>query len=164
MGMTMALRRCDGDTIARLRAQPDTAGAFVAPEDGQSVPEGELIDLQKEWHAIHFLLVGAPWDADVPVGALLAGEEMGEDLGYDPPRLLTPDKVRAFDAVLSAKPDDFVETTFDFAAVEAAEIYPPIWDRRDPRDIDYIASNFRILKTFVRETAAAGNGIVMVLL
>lgn len=162
--MCLQMRRCSADMIARLRAAPEAAGDFVVPEDYDALPAGELIDLDKAWHAIHFLLVGAPWDVTMPQGTLLAGEELGEDFGYGPPRLWSVADVKAFDAVLASKPDDFVEKSLDFAALETADIYPTIWDRKDPEDIGYVADYFRILKKFVRETAAVGNGAIVALM
>ncbi len=164
MGMCMLLRRCDADTMARLRAEPDTAGAFAAPQDYQAVPEGELVDLDKAWHAIHFLLSGSPDSTTVPEGALFAGEELGGDLGLGPARLLSEHDTRFFAAYLASKPDDFVEKTLDFAALEAADIYPDIWDRRDAEDIEYVATYFRSLKELVLEAAVNDNGIVVLMM
>jgi hypothetical protein len=94
---------------------------------------------------------------------LFAGEEIGEDLGYGPPRLLSDLEVRSFATYLSSKPDDFVEQAMDFVALEAAEIYPTIWDRQDPEDIVYVADYFRTLRKFFREAAVAGDVVVVAL-
>jgi hypothetical protein len=163
MGMCLQMRRCRIAMIADLRAA-DGFGDFVAPEDFDAVPDGELIDLDKAWHALHFLLAGDPAEAPLPGGALFAGEQVGEDFGLGPARLLSAPEVKAFADFLSMKPDDFVEQTLDFAALEAADIYPEIWDRREREDIDYVAGYFRDLKSFMQSAAKAGDAVVVVLM
>lgn len=163
MGMCLQLRRCDVATIAELRANPDAAGDFAAP-DCDTVPEGELIDLDKAWHAIHFLLGGGTDGTHVPRGALFAGEPMGEDFGLGPARLLSVADTKTFADFLRLKPDDFIEQTLDFATLEAADIYPDIWDRQEAEDIAYVAGYFRTLKSFVLASADSGSGIVILLM
>src|SRR5262245_31329189 len=164
MGMTFQMRRCDAAKAQALRAAPDEVGGFIAPDDYGAIPPGELTDLDKAWHAIHFLLAGTPGEASFPQGALFAGEGLGDDFGLGPPRLLEAAQVKAFADFLSSKPDDFVEQTIDFAALEDADIYPDIWDREDAEDIEYVADNFRRLKGFVLEAAVRGDSIVMLLM
>jgi Domain of unknown function (DUF1877) len=50
-------------------------------------PLEEALCLEKSWHMLHYLFTGHvdPWQA--PGNALLTGEELGEDVGYGPPRL-----------------------------------------------------------------------------
>jgi len=163
MGMGLQMRRCNAATVDVLRAS-DGFGAYVAPEDYDELPPGELIDLDKAWHAIHFLLTGAPGEAELPAGALVSGEEVGEGFGLGPARLLSHADVGAFGEFLSTKPDDFVEQTLDFSAMEAARIYPAIWGRKDAEDTEYVAMYFRTLKTFVQAAAAAKDAIVLVIL
>lgn len=167
MGMYMQLRRCSAAKMAALRAAPDRIGDFVAPEDDAAAPEGEVISLDKAWHAIHFLLCDNAGMAPPPQGSLFAGEEMGEDFGYGSSRLLTPPEVQAFAGYLSSKPDDFVAQTIDREALQAANVYPDIWDHDDPEeveeDIDYVAQYFRALKTFVRAAADAGDAVFILI-
>lgn len=164
MGMTLQMRRCSAATVETLRASSGFL-EFVTPQDFDAIPDDELIDLDKAWHAIHFLLTGDAWDASLPQGALFAGDPVGGDPEVEPvARLLDPQTVKAFAGYLSAKPEDFVEQAFDFAALEAAEIYPEIWDRKDATDIEYVAHNFRALRSFVQAAAAADEAIVQIIM
>ena len=163
MGMTLQMRRCSVATAETLRANSGFL-EFVMPGDYDAVPDSELIDIDKSWHAIHFLLTGEAWSDALPQGALFAGEAVGGDPEVEPvARLLDPETVKAFAGYLSTKPDDFVETTLDFAALEAADIYPQIWDRKDQTDIEYVALFFRGLRSFVQEAAAANEAIVQII-
>jgi hypothetical protein len=158
------MRRCSVATLAELRASPDRIGTFVAPDDDEAALRRDLISLDKAWHAIHFLLCGNTGLATGPQGSLFAGEELGEDFGYGSPRLLSVAETEAFADFLSSKPDTFVERNFDFGALEAADIYPDIWDRKDPEDIEYVAEYFRTMKAFVRTAADAGEAIFLLIL
>lgn len=162
--MVVQMRRCNSAMLAKLRASPDLVTDFVMPEEFEDIAEGQLIDLDKAWHAIHFLLSGSADEAHMPEGALLAGQGIGEDVGYGPARILLPAEVLAFAGYLGSKPDDFVERHLDFAKLHAADIYPSFWDRKDPHLIKYVADNFRALKAFVGNAAAAGDAIVQILM
>lgn len=166
MGMVMQFRRADVATVERLRTGgSDAFVAFIAPEDEYDtlVPE-QLVDIDKAWHAIHFLLTGTIGHPVMPAGALMAGEPVSDELGYGPARLLNPVEVRQFHAVLASKPDDFVEKTLDFDALHEAKVYPAIWDRRDPEHIGYVSYHFGTLRVFFAGAAQAGDAVVQVLM
>ena len=89
-------------------------------------------DVDKAWHAVHFLLTGTAQETAGPLGAVvLGGEEFGGDLGYGPPRWLSPTRVDEAATALAAISDDEARSRLDFSAMQAADIYPSIWDR-DP--------------------------------
>jgi hypothetical protein len=81
--------------IKALRATPSLATAVAMAElgdDGEDIshlgPLQVALDLQKSWHLLHYLFTGSLDDTSLPGGALLAGEVLGEDVGYGPARLL----------------------------------------------------------------------------
>jgi hypothetical protein len=60
------------------------------------------LDLHKHWHILHFALTGSVEEVPGPAGdALLGGEELGEDLGYGPLRVLSVERVQAVAAHLA---------------------------------------------------------------
>ena len=63
---------------------PSTPPAAVELTDG----EGELGDLDKSWHGIHYLFTGKADESGTPLEFLVAGgASVGdEDVGYGPPR------------------------------------------------------------------------------
>lgn len=161
--MVLQLRQATAKELAEL-SSAESYAQFIAPDDYDALPENALVDLDKSWHAIHFLLTGEAGPAALPAGALLAGKDVGEDNGYGPARLLDAADVSAFAAFLSLKPDDFVERTFDFEALQNADIYPTIWDRRDAEDVKYVSHYFQLLRAFISDAAASGNAIIAALL
>jgi hypothetical protein len=162
--MVIQMRRCRPADIDALRASGDAANKFVAPDDFADIPEDELIDLDKAWHAIHFLLTGKADEAGLPSGGLFAGEEIGEDWGMGPPRLLSPADVKVFASFLADKPDDFVEQAMDFSKLREADIYPNMWDEKGEILIEYVSANFRSLKSFTIAAAERSDAVAIILM
>ena len=57
----------------------------------ESDDDNSSVDLDKVWHGLHWLLVRS----DAPIDeAVFGGEELGDDLGYGPSRLLSAERSR----------------------------------------------------------------------
>ena len=151
----------------RLRGR---APAPPAPSERLTLdpPEGEEKDLDKAWHAIHYLLTGSAWEGTPPAGFLLTGGTALDDIevGYASPRLLTAAETRAVHGLLEKTTEADLMRRWDPAAMMQHEIYPEIWDRDgtddDPRG--YVLEYFRVLKDFVARAAAADMGMVIALM
>jgi hypothetical protein len=132
-----------------------------------TAPDGEQADLDKAWHALHYLLTGSAWDGAPPEGFLLTGgtELAAIEVGYGSPRLLTAAETRAVDAALTQVTEADLLRRWDPPAMMQLEIYPEIWDRDgtddDPRG--YVLEYFGALKKFVARAAASGRGLVITL-
>ncbi len=116
-----------------VRARADEPPAPSAAPFMLSDGEGDLGDLDKSWHGIHYLLTGSADEGGAPLDFLVAGgTEVGdEDVGYGPARVFTSAQTRAIAAALAAVTDDELRARFAPEAMMRAEIYPEIWDR-DP--------------------------------
>ncbi|MET8043668.1 DUF1877 family protein [Micromonospora sp. NPDC005215] len=69
-------------------------------DEDAEMPDPEL-DLHKSWHALHYLLAGKAREVDDPAAAaVLGGDDIGEEGGYGPPRLLDVETVRVVAAAL----------------------------------------------------------------
>ncbi|MBN9247461.1 MAG: YfbM family protein [Hyphomicrobium sp.] len=143
---------------------PAHVEAFIAAVNWRTIPDDEWINLDKSWHAIHFLMTGDGVSTTLPAGTLFAGKVVSDDLGCGPARLLAPQEVAAFARLLNDKPDNFVERELDFDALQNSEIYPNIWDRRDPADLQYISWHFSRLTKFFDDAARSGDHVVLALL
>jgi hypothetical protein len=149
--------------LAELRANPDSIADFLYPADGAPSLANHL-DVDKMWHAIHFLLNGDTWEGEVPVvNAVLGGEPIGEvDVGYGPARFLKPGEVRALAEALSDIPADELLARFDPTALNDADVYPQGWSG-NPHDREYIASNYRQLVAFLRAASENGEAVIVYL-
>lgn len=144
-----ALRGLDGEAIAeRLEAHP--------PED--------VLDLDKQWHAVHAVLTGDAWDTTAPRGrAVLGGEEIGDDLGYGPPRLLAADAVAEVAAELDALGRAGFSSAIDPERLAELDVYPSGVPWGDAFERQWLEDSFDQLRAFYRRAADAGRSIVIVI-
>lgn len=133
------------------------------------------LDVDKAWHAIHFTLNGHAWEGEEPLFlAVLGGEEFDEEFGEeydeefgeydgaDPARYLWPEQVKEVATALrSISPQDFA-ARYDPAALAAANIYPPIWNRADD-GLWYVQHHYKALRTFYLEAAERGAAVILYL-
>ena len=152
--------------FARLRGRTPASPPMPAPL-ALVAPDGEATDLDKAWHAIHYLLTGNASGGELPAGFLLAGGTHLDTIeaGYGPPRLLSASDTRAVQAALAAVTEADLMRRWDPAQMMELEIYPEIWDRDgsddDPRG--YVLEYFEGLRRFVTRAAEAEMGLVITL-
>jgi hypothetical protein len=93
------------------------------PDAGPARPP--VLDLHKSWHMFHFLFTGRA-DGGEPPGSFLmqGGEEVGEDLGYGPPRLVGAADSAAFARFIEAHSLDDLMARLDGERMAALHIYP----------------------------------------
>lgn len=163
MGMVLIGRRLSAEELAAVRADPTAADTLLygdLDDDEAEMPEPEL-DLDKSWHGIHYLLTGTAWQIGESAGAaILGGDEIGQDGGYGPPRLLDPHTVRAIATALDALDAETLRARFDPQAMAAADIYPAIWTN-GTNEFDYLMSHFTDLRRFYRAAAANGQAVLL---
>ena len=83
-----------------------------------------FLSLHKDWHVVHWLVAGTAGDATDPVGtAVMGGEEVGDDLGYGPAMVRTPEQVRGIAAALDALGVDALMRRYDRRAMLKADVY-----------------------------------------
>jgi len=116
-----------------------------------------VLDVDKAWNGIWYLLNAV---GGAPVDVVGGGEQVSDDdWGYGPARYLTADDVRAAAAYLRETTWEALASHFDPAHLQAADIYPAIWD--DPHALDYLRENFQCLVAFFAAAATVGDAIVL---
>ena len=194
MGMCLVLHTIDDDSIAKLLGDPPLIWKVIAPDDPEMYAsarsegagswfsrlfgskrqstEAETIagfvsegDLDKAWHAIHYLLTKSAWGGDPPLNfLLLGGTEVGTvDVGYGPARALTSGQVREIHAALLPIDEAGLRSRFDPTEMMALDIYPAIWDR-EPAEEDtfaYCAEYFGELKFLLAEAEQQRLGLII---
>lgn len=145
--------------LAELIAEPGLVDSLLYPDDGPD-PQKHL-DIDKSWHAIHYMLNGSTWDGEGPLAlAVLGGEEIGEDVGYGPARYLVPAQVKAISAALSLlRPQEF-SAKFHPSALDAAEIYPQGWHDAGPEALEYVVRYYGLLSSFYQSAAERGDAVL----
>jgi hypothetical protein len=170
----------DPEAIARARGAPKRPGllarlfgrgAAEAPAPEAPAPvvlagdEGEILDLDKSWHGIHYLLTGTAWEGDPPLNFLvIGGREVGDDeVGQGPARTYTAAETREIAGALAAVGDPELRSRFAPDAMMRLEIYPEIWDR-DPAEDDtlgYLLEYLGLLRTAVATVVERGHGLLV---
>jgi len=145
--------------IEKLLGNPSSIVAFLQPR--METP-GAMLDVDKAWHGIHWLLNGFAWEGAWPTGFIVAGgTSVGdEDVGYGPARALRSEEVAEVNAALQKISSERLKENFDADELASAEIYPQIWDEGDEA-LDYLVSNYEDLKKYVADAAAKKMGMLV---
>lgn len=121
---------------------------------------GNLLDIGKDWHALHYLLTGTPWETGPGVAhTVLGGVETGEDTGYGSPRLLTAAETAEVAAALAALDEAQVMARYDPDAMNDADIYPGSDDYDDERE--ELADTFRVVRDYYATARDRGFGMIL---
>lgn len=161
MGMVLIGRRLSSDELKAVQADPATVETLIFNDDDPDTP-GAGLDLDKAWHGIHFLLTGSAWEpGEGPGAAILGGDEIGEDNGYGPARLLTPEAVRSIAAGLETVEIETLRARYDPDSLAAADIYPTIWDEGADAFDGYLAPYYTTLRDFYRTAAQNDQGVLL---
>ena len=162
MGMVGCFAAVSPKTLGELKDCPAEIESYLYPNDGEDEPPNYL-DVDKAWHGIHFMLTGSADGGEEPLSlAVLGGEAVGEDMGYGPVRVLTPEQVQAVSAAFATLGEDVFRSRFVPEEMEAAGIYPDvIWVRDGQEALDYVLENYRQLVAFYSEAAGRGDGAIL---
>lgn len=146
------LQSVDVDSFCNWLEEPDDRISF---------------DVDKAWHAVHFTLTGEAWEAVGPFGdVVLGGEPFGEEVGYGPPRWLSPERAAAAARALAELAPDAFAARLDFHAMTEHDIYPQIWDRDPAAEqlVEYVVDAYKEIRDRFSEAVAAGQGFIISLL
>lgn len=169
MGMYLVLKTASDTTIQRLLADPDSIESFLYPDepdaDDSPSDEGIEVDLDKAWHAIHFLLCGS---ADEGTGTaaffLSGGTPIGDiDIGYGPARAMTAAQVADIAGFLEKLPPETLVQRYDAGKLDATDIYPNIWRRDGENAKAYLRDSYDTLRQHMATTARNRMGMVIAL-
>jgi len=167
MSMILNLVRIPGPLGEELLSNPASIRTVIYPGyegNNPAVSKDDQVDLDKGWHALHFLFTGTAWEGEFPAAFLVfGGTQVGEvDVGYGP--------ARHFDAAATAQIDDYLQSLdetelqgrLDPEEMTDLEIYPEIWDDENiEEEWEYVRQHFRQLKEFVHETTATGKALLV---
>jgi hypothetical protein len=165
MGMIATFRRLPEADLTRLREDPELLEDYLGAEEpfGDFGPFTDL-DVDKAWHAIHFLLTGSAWEGAAPLNFIAAGGTEIEDDGEDgATRWLNSAEVVALADALSEIPTSTLMERFDPKALSAAGIYPEIWDRPPEKDDarGYVAQYYEMLRSFILGAASQREALLI---
>jgi hypothetical protein len=158
-----------------LRADETLASYLAIVVEGDEDESGRVsalgtieppLVLEKSWHILHYAFTGEAEPTGSAGSMLLEGDEVGEDMGYGPPRLLTLQSTNAFADFLAQQTVEGLQARVCYAAMKTAGIYGlPMGGGDDARYEDgirrEIAASFPLLRDYVMATAARKNGLLL---
>jgi uncharacterized protein DUF1877 len=166
MSMIGGLRRLGEVDLDLLVAAPDQVIDYLYPDEQpptlQLGPYADL-DIDKAWHVLHFLMTGEAWGDAFPLGFLVAGgEELGEDMGYGPPRAFRPGEVKEIATALAGLDGRQLTAAIDPQVLAREEIYPHFWEAGDEGQVrPWILDTFEKLRDFVVRAAEAREALLV---
>ncbi len=145
-----------------MLARPEKLSGLLYPEEETADNSDRCLDIDKAWHAIHFLLNHDPWGGEYPYsGVVLGGLVVSdEDVGHGPARYLAPEEVQEVADALSLISEETLLRQFDARKFEEAKIYPQGWSGA-PEELEYIGGYYRHLAQFFREAARKDEAILL---
>ena len=123
----------------------------------------KLVDIDKSWDAIIFLLTGQSFAtsqhnlARVLFSGQLIDEE--QDLGYGPAHYLNPEQVAELNNEISHISMADLKERFDAKKMTELEVYPAIWDDEEEA-FDYVAEEFLTVQNVFAEATKNGEAII----
>jgi hypothetical protein len=113
----------------------------------------DLLDLDKSWEAIFYLLTGYGIaeieEAEIPLSwTLFSGQLIDEEqnLGYGPAHYIDADQVKQLNKELEKITTDELRRKYNGKEMDAAGIYPQVWNEAE--SIDYVIDFYGQLKEF----------------
>lgn len=163
MGMVWVARLADDARTAQIMANPNSAYDFInsaGSADGESI-----VDLDKEWHAVHHLLTGSTEPADVPLSLILGNfEEVGADNGYGPAWFVPPHALRAFSEALSSLDEAELRKRYDPGAMVQEQVYIGEMYRDEGEEgLGFLLERVDELRQFAARGVSAGMGAFAVI-
>ncbi len=129
-------------------------------------PIEKILGLEKSWHILHYLLTGHVEPGNSPGGLLLAGEDMGEGVGYGPARLRGETATREFSRFLDGQDLEQLHARIDLKEMHDLGVYaiphgpgPEAEYEKELRE--ELSIYFPRLRDYVREMADKGNGLLV---
>jgi hypothetical protein len=132
-----------------------------APPLGPGATTYGRVDLDKTWHALHFLLSGTACEGSDPSQFLLSGTQIAE----------TPDHckfhlhaaVEAFSKVLDAVDDTELLGRLDRRRMQELDIYPGGWGENEAFDRSFLLQHLTPLRAFIARHAKEGHAVLVLI-
>ncbi|BAY83615.1 hypothetical protein NIES267_31040 [Calothrix parasitica NIES-267] len=161
MGMTGNYRRISQEKLTELQNHPELINDFLFPAyeaDQISELNGSYLDIDKTWHAIHFLLTGTiasgqPPLENVVMGGTPLGDPENPDFDFGPARFLNPSEVKEVSETISKISKAEFQSRFNPSQLVEAEIYPTLVWERGEAELEYLTNHFLGLVKFFQEAA-----------
>lgn len=168
MGTIGNYRRITQEQLAALQKEPESITAFLFPSyeaDEAAELDGHYLNIDKTWHALHFLLTSTALPSQPPLtNVVMGGKPLGDpensDFDFGPVCFLTPSEVQEVAKEISKISKAELQARFNPSALIAADIYPTALWRRGQNEVEYATYYFEPLVKFFQEAAKYGEVVL----
>ncbi len=126
--------------------------------------ESNIVDIDKSWEGIHFLLTEQNSEnLDHPLAKVLFSEQIideDQDLGYGPGRYLRPDQVKNISSEIAKLSTEDLKARYDPAKMDDLNIYPTGWTKNGDGLLDYLLEYFEIVKDVYSKASANNEALI----
>jgi Domain of unknown function (DUF1877) len=134
--------------------------------NGDNHKDAGLLDVDKSWEAIFFLLTGQALatcdEAGPPFSwVLLPPNEIDpdQDMGFGPATYTTVAETKELSAAINNIPDDELRKRYDGSRMNEMGIYPECW--AENMAMEYLFDSFNSLKNFYAEAANNNQAVIV---
>ena len=163
MGMIGNLFRVTTKDLQEILKDSSLLEAKVYSEDSDNA--NDLLDLDKSWEGIFYLLTGhgiAEIEAAKPPlsWTLFSGQIIDEeqDMGYGPAHYISSDQVQQLNKELDKVTIDELRQKYNGKQMDEAGLYPQVW--AEAESLDYIIDYFGQLKEFYKTAEKENKAVI----
>ena len=160
MGMVWVATLASDEDIASVRSEPDSAYHFVNSDAAYN--SGQQIDLDKQWHGVHFLLTGSAGATSDPLSIIIGDfEEIGPDNGYGPAWIIPAASLASCHDKLSKLGDEEIAARFDPQVMAREDVYLAdlFVDEGDEARV-FLMEDIARLRSFIAKAAERSLGAI----
>lgn len=124
--------------------------------------QDKIIDIDKAWQGIHFILTGDPFGGDAPLAnAVMGGTPIGEkDVGVGPARGLATSEVAKAAAALQAIDENEFKKRFNLEELASNDIYPNVWEDSE-MELEYFTTHYLTLREAFLKAVREGQAMIV---
>lgn len=157
MGMTGSYIAVDDTLLNQIISGEESLLDFI---DSDAY---ETLDIDKSWHAVHYLLCGEISDGEPPMGyavPMLNENNIDCEEDFIGAFYLTPRQVEEASGFLNALSDDDLKKMYDFGSMLKDEIYPLTEDDEESEIYEYIYSYLEEIKEYFGRAAEKSLAVI----
>ncbi|MBL0211971.1 MAG: YfbM family protein [Holophagaceae bacterium] len=152
----MTLVAVDSKQYARLKSDQVFLEKTLFESAGPKV-----LDLDKAWHGIHFLLTGSSRETTgLSSSVILGGEKIGKDIGYGSAAYHSPETVKQIAKLLKSIPLSELSKRFNPIKMDKEQVYPDIWKEEGDQALAYLLEYYKELVAFYSKAAKSGKAVL----
>lgn len=139
------------------------AGAQPQQPPSAAIATSTLLNIDKLWHGLHWLLCQDAVGGPEPLSStVFGGIEVGEDLGYGPARIVDPGGTAEVAAALADLDDQEIRRRFDPKTMAAAQLYP-LQERwtNEPEIISELLDAFDKVRALFAAASRRGDAVLI---